>query len=97
MPGMLTQRGGWHSNEVRAFDSVLVQLGQEGYSLNSFTQTLRGAQRTGEVRGQDMVTSQQTSKRFSNILSVVNPRTLHKCRSKVKSHVASPFHQRGCR
>lgn len=39
---MLTQCGGWHSNEVRTFDSVLVQLGQEGNSLNSFTQALRG-------------------------------------------------------
>lgn len=50
--GKLTQRGGWHSDEVRTVDSVLVQLGQEGYSLNSFTQTLRGAdgQRRPEVK-----------------------------------------------
>lgn len=54
--GMFTQRGGWHSNEVRTLDSVLVQLGQEGYSLDSFTQTLRGAERTEAVRCQGMVT-----------------------------------------
>lgn len=49
---MLTQCGGWHSNKVRTFDSVLIQLGQEGNSLNSFTQTLRGEDVQGRSDGE---------------------------------------------
>lgn len=63
---MLTQCGGRHSNEVRTFDSVLVQLGQEGNSLNSFTQTLRGEDVQRRREGGQI--SAMVTERFSNIL-----------------------------
>lgn len=56
MPGLLTQCGGWHSDEVRTRDSVLVQLGQERNRLNGFTQTLGGWRWKGGRQISDLVT-----------------------------------------
>ena len=40
MSRALTQGGGGHSDEVGAFDAILVQPGQEGYGLDGLPQTL---------------------------------------------------------
>lgn len=45
---IVTQCGGWHSNEVRTFYAILVKLGQKRYSLDGFPQTLRESVKEGD-------------------------------------------------